>query len=86
VQSPTPSWGLDRIDAYKGYDNKYNYAYTGTGVHVYVLDGPMTNQAEFENRWGGCYSYTTEACSVAAIDFHASHVAGKYELATTHML
>ncbi len=39
VQSPTPSWGLDRIDQRdKRGNNQYSYKYTGKGVHVYVLD------------------------------------------------
>jgi subtilisin family serine protease len=81
VQSSPQNWGLDRIDAVKGFDSKYNYAYTGAGVHVYVLDTPMTNHPkEFGNRLVECISFTSEACSVAATNPHASHVAGTYKV------
>ena len=37
TQSPTPSWGLDRVDEKDRVLNQ-QYNYTGKGVHVYVLD------------------------------------------------
>jgi hypothetical protein len=78
TQLNPPSWGLDRIDDTKGLDKSYDYIYTGAGVHAYVLDTPMNNQAEFGGRYLSCTSYVTAApCSVAAIEDHGSHVAGE---------
>ena len=42
-QSPTPSWGIDRVDQPRPvsntpYDNTYHYDYNGTGVTAYVID------------------------------------------------
>ncbi|MBE1492011.1 S8 family peptidase [Plantactinospora soyae] len=39
TQTPTPSWGLDRIDRRPlALDNSYTYPTTGAGVRVYILD------------------------------------------------
>ncbi|MFD0970915.1 S8 family serine peptidase [Plantactinospora endophytica] len=39
TQTPTPSWGLDRIDQRPlALDNSYTYPSTGSGVRVYVVD------------------------------------------------
>src|SRR5215204_2914382 len=39
VQSPTPSWALDRIDQrFLPLDNQYIYFATGLGVTAYVID------------------------------------------------
>ncbi|WP_203859756.1 S8 family serine peptidase [Plantactinospora mayteni] len=39
TQTPTPSWGLDRIDQRPlALDNSYTYPSTGSGVRVYVID------------------------------------------------
>ncbi len=39
TQSPTPSWGLDRIDQVnRPLDNSYTYPNTGAGVHFYGID------------------------------------------------
>ncbi len=39
TQSPTPSWGLDRIDqASLPLSNSYTYPNTGAGVHFYGID------------------------------------------------
>ena len=44
VQSPAPSWGLDRIDQQSlPLNNEYNYGTTGAGVVVYVLDSGIAN-------------------------------------------
>jgi subtilisin family serine protease len=39
TQSPTPSWGLDRIDQVNlPLNNSYTYPNTGAGVHFYGID------------------------------------------------
>jgi subtilisin family serine protease len=44
VQSPVPSWGLDRIDQVSDvYDNTYHYDYDGSGVVIYVVDSGITD-------------------------------------------
>jgi subtilisin family serine protease len=78
TQTNPSNWGLDRIDSLKGFDSKYIYAYTGAGVNAYILDTPVANQVEFEDRFGSCTSFTKEDCvGFPAINFHGSHVAGK---------
>jgi subtilisin family serine protease len=77
TQIDPPSWGLDRIDQYTGTDNQYNYQYTGAGVHVYVLDTPIADQAEFTGRFVDCVTFTKEACFLAPTTFHGTHVTGK---------
>lgn len=80
VQTPTGSWGIDRIDQRpRTRNNSYAYTYTGSGVTVYVVDsGIATAHVEFGGR----------AFAQAGWDFmgdgrngqdchgHGSHVAG----------
>jgi subtilisin family serine protease len=53
IQTPAPSWGLDRIDARSGFDDTYRYDASGSGVTVYVMDtGINTTHPDFEGRTG----------------------------------
>src|SRR5687767_2107827 len=38
TQSPTPSWGLDRIDAAGALNNSYTFPNGGEGVTAYIID------------------------------------------------
>lgn len=50
--SPTPSWGLDRIDQRTNTaTNSYSFATNGAGVSVYVIDtGIYTSHSQFNGR------------------------------------
>jgi subtilisin family serine protease len=51
TQSPTPSWGLDRIDARTGLNNSYTYTNDGAGVTAYILDtGINPSHTDFAGR------------------------------------
>ena len=52
TQSPTPAWGIDRIDQRDlPLDDSYTYNVDGTGVRVYILDtGIRLSHNEFGNR------------------------------------
>lgn len=80
VQTPTPSWGLDRIDQFVlPLDSRFVYGKTGTGVHSYHLDsGILYSHADFGGRavlgadfvtTGGngvdCYGHGTATALVA---------------------
>src|SRR5690349_9720491 len=53
TQSPTLSWGLDRIDATKGLDNSYTYPNDGSGVTAYIIDtGIYSGSSDFGTRIG----------------------------------
>lgn len=46
-------WGLDRVDQQLGQDGRFNYFFTGSGVHVYIVDsGVYGGHQEFANRLG----------------------------------
>jgi subtilisin family serine protease len=82
VQTPAPSWGLDRIDqAVPSLDNAYSYDSDGTGVTAYVIDtGILPTHVDFGGRAvegadctgaGACVPGTALDCSG-----HGTHVAG----------
>jgi subtilisin family serine protease len=70
-----PTWGLDRLDAASGLDQKYTYAHTGKGVTAYVIDtGVDASDADF----GGRASVAFDATGGDGKDCngHGTHVAG----------
>lgn len=73
----SPTWGIDRIDQSNlPLDSKYTYAYTGSGVNVYVIDsGIRISHSDFEGRASNAFS------AIGQNDFtdcagHGTHVAG----------
>ena len=78
TQSPTGSWGIDRIDeAALPLSNSYTYTTTGSGVNVYVID---TGIRVSHNQFGGRASVAFDAVGDGrnGIDCHGhgTHVAG----------
>jgi subtilisin family serine protease len=78
-QSPTPSWGLDRIDQTNTtYDNAYNYpASAGAGVRVYVVDtGVNASDPDFAGRMETGFDAYGQNLQGADCQGHGTHVAG----------
>ncbi len=75
IQSPTPSWGLDRIDQQTlPLDNSYSYPGTGAGVRLYSIDtGILYSHADF----GGRASFGFDALGGNGVDCngHGTHTA-----------
>lgn len=79
TQSPTPSWGLDRIDQTNTtYDNAYNYpASAGEGVRVYVVDtGIVASDPDFAGRVETGFDAFGQNLQGADCQGHGTHVAG----------
>jgi subtilisin family serine protease len=70
-----PDWGLDRLDAASGLDQKYTYAHTGKGVSAYVIDtGIDTSDSDFGGRASTAYDAT--GGDGKDCNGHGTHVAG----------
>lgn len=79
TETPTPSWGLDRIDQTNTtYDSSYSYpASAGTGVNVYVVDtGVMASDPDFGNRVATGVDLLGQNLQGADCNGHGTHVAG----------
>jgi subtilisin family serine protease len=76
TQSPTPSWGIDRIDQRNlPLSNSYTYTATGAGVTAYIIDtGINPTHPDF----GGRAAVAFDATGGNGIDCHGhgTHVAG----------
>jgi subtilisin family serine protease len=77
TQSPTPSWGLDRIDQRNlPLNNAYNYDTTASNITAYIVDtGIRTTHVDFGGRatWG---TNTTGDGIDTDCHGHGTHVAG----------
>jgi subtilisin family serine protease len=76
TQSPTPSWGIDRIDQRTlPLSNSYTFTATGAGVTAYIIDtGINPTHPDF----GGRAAVAFDATGGNGIDCngHGTHVAG----------
>jgi aqualysin 1 len=88
VQSPTPNWGLDRIDARcirpqaelpanrDCYDSRYVYERTGAGVHFYGIDtGINLTHNELSGRVAAGFDAITENGDANDCNGHGTHTA-----------
>lgn len=79
VESPVPSWGLDRIDQAKNrLDSKYGYlSAAGAGVNIYIVDtGIRTTHADFGGRASEAFTTVTDSLGATDCIGHGTHVAG----------
>jgi subtilisin family serine protease len=77
TQSPTPSWGLDRIDQQSlPLNNSYTYPNTGAGVHVYGVDtGILYTHNEFGGRASKGFDAITTNGNAVDCNGHGTHTA-----------
>ncbi|MDQ1430638.1 MAG: hypothetical protein QOF40_1240, partial [Actinomycetota bacterium] len=83
IETPTPSWGLDRIDQRSlPLDNQYYYSDGAANVHAYIIDtGVLVSHPDFGGRAiapPAADFVKGPACSTSLSDKsgHATHVAG----------
>lgn len=78
TQTPTPSWGLDRIDQRAlPLNNAYTFTRMGLGVHVYVVDtGIFTRHADFAGRAVPGWDHVDRDSTPQDCNGHGTHVAG----------
>lgn len=78
TQSPTPSWGLDRIDQRAlPLNNTFTASASGSGVDVYIVDtGIYSPHSEFTGRLSSGYSAISDGKGTLDCNGHGTHVAG----------
>ncbi|XTZ15704.1 proprotein convertase P-domain-containing protein [Micromonospora echinospora] len=77
TQSPTPSWGLDRVDQRNlPLNNSYTYLSNGSGVRAYVIDtGIRFSHGDFGTRAVSGFD-AIDGGSADDCNGHGTHVAG----------
>ena len=75
---PNATWGLDRVDQRTvPLNTAYNYAETGAGVHVYVIDtGIKPTHLEFSGRATADFDTIADGQNGVDCHGHGTHVAG----------
>jgi hypothetical protein len=78
TQTPTPSWGLDRIDERaQTSGSDYTYGYTGAGVRAYIIDtGIRTDHSDFGGRASIGFDAIGDGQNGNDCNGHGTHVAG----------
>ncbi len=80
VQTPSPSWGLDRIDQRQGdLNTEYEYHSEGAGVDLYIVDtGIRSTHQDFGGRVDTVNAFTAVEDGLGTDDCvgHGTHVAG----------
>lgn len=78
TQTPTPSWGLDRIDQRAlPLNNSFTASAYGAGVDVYIVDtGVSTTHTDFSGRLRSGFSAISDRRGTNDCNGHGTHVAG----------
>jgi subtilisin family serine protease len=78
TQTPTPSWGLDRIDQKSlPLNSSFTFASKGLGVDAYIVDtGINATHTEFTGRLISGYSAISDGRGTGDCNGHGTHVAG----------
>jgi len=83
TQTPTPSWGLDRIDQVNlPLNNSFTYPNGGGPVHVYIIDtGLLTTHIDFTGRVGASANFISPVAPGPVPAWtdcagHGTHVSG----------
>ncbi len=78
TQSPTPSWGLDRIDQHAlPLDNSYTYNNNGAGVTAYIIDtGIRISHTDFGGRASVGTDTVGDGQNGIDCNGHGTHVSG----------
>ena len=78
TQSPTPSWGLDRVDQRAlPFSNSFTASAYGAGVDVYIVDtGIFTTHTDFSGRLRSGFSAINDRRGSNDCNGHGTHVAG----------
>ena len=75
TQSPTPSWGLDRIDQRNlPLNTSYTYNNTGAGVHFYSIDtGILPTHVDIAGRVGNGFTSIIDGNGTMDCNGHGTH-------------
>src|SRR5262245_3005672 len=78
IESPTPSWGLDRVSQRDlPLNNIYTFDRTGTGVDAYIIDtGIRASHQEFSGRIGNGFTEINDGRGTSDCNGHGTHVSG----------